>query len=106
MNLLQIVPARDWAVLAIGVAGLVLSYLESRDRLPKWARRWLNRIGREEIEKAIEYASRLQGISPEERRREAADYLVRLSEKKFGFPVPSSVANLLVEFAYQQWKRR
>jgi hypothetical protein len=100
------VPARDWLAVAIGLAGFALSYLGSRDRLPKWARKWLARIGRDRIEDAIEYAARLGVMSPEERRAEAVGYLVRLSERELGFPIPGSVANLLVEFVYQQWKRK
>jgi hypothetical protein len=105
MSVLQSVPLRDWAALGIGLLGIALSYVQSRDRLPSWARRWLGRIGREKIEKAVEYAARLSGLSSEERRREAVAYLMRLSEKELGFPVPESIANLLVEFVYQQWKR-
>lgn len=106
MTLLNNVPAYDWVALAIGVVGVVLSYTQSRDRLPKWARRWLAKIGSEEIVAAIEYAARLHGLTPEERRQEAVAYLMRLAEREFGFPIPSSIANLLVEFVYQQWKRR
>ncbi len=96
----------DWLACAIGVAGFVLSYLQSRERLPKWARRWLSRIGRERVGDAIDYAARLGEMSPGERRVEAVGYLVRLSEREFGFAVPQSVANLLVEFVYQSWKRK
>ena len=106
MIMLETIPLRDFLGLAIGLVGVLLAYAQSRDRLPKWARRWLARIGRGDIEKAIEYAARLEKLSPEDRRREAAAYLIRLSEKKLGFPIPESIANLLVEFVYQQWKRK
>lgn len=106
MNPLDNISFGDWTAVVIGVIGLVASYINSKDRLPKWARRWLSRIGSENIVKAIEYASKLSELSPEERRKEAAAYLVRLSEKEFGFSVPASIANLLVEFVYQQWKRK
>jgi len=106
MNTLSAVPFWDWTVLLIGIAGFVLSYIESKDRLPKWAREWLSKIGRENVEQAIENAARLKGLSSAERRQEATAYLIRLSEKKLGFSMPESIANLLVEFVYQQWKRR
>jgi len=96
----------DWLVVAIGLIGLVAGYLNSRYRLPKWARTWLERLGRENIEKAVEYASKFSELSPDERRKEAVSYLMRLSEKELGFRIPSSIANLLVEFVYQQWKRK
>lgn len=106
MITLETVPLRDWAALSIGILGAVLGYVQSRDRLPKWARRWFGRIGRQNVESAIAYAAALAGLTAEERRREAAAYLVRLTEKELGFPVPQSIANLLIEFVYQQWKRR
>lgn len=106
MNMLMSVPLGDWAALAIGIIGLVASYLAGRDRLPKWARKWLSRIGRDRIEDAIEYAAKLQGLTSQQRRQEAAGYIVRLCEKQLGLVIPESIANLLVEYVYQHWKRR
>lgn len=100
------VSVSDWAGLAVGLTGALLGYAQSRDRLPSWARRWMNRLGKDEIERAIDYAARMSGLSPAERRSEAVAYLVRLSQKELGFPVPESIANLLVEFVFQQWKRK
>ena len=103
---LENVSIKDWLVLAIGFIGLFAAQLESRNRLPGWARRWFARIGNDRIEQAIEYAAKIEGLSPEARRKEAVDYLVRLSERELGFHIPTSVANLLIEYVYQQWKRR
>lgn len=100
------VPARDLIALAIGIIGAAIAYAQSSNRLPKWARTWLSRIGYERIENAIDYASRLSGMTSDQRRAEAVAYLVRLTEKELGFAVPTSIANLLVEFVYQRWKRR
>ena len=106
MNLIMSVPLGDWAAIAIGIFGLVMSYLSQRGRLPKWARQWMSRIGQDKIESAIEYAAKLQGLTSEQRRREATAYIIRLCEKELGLVLPESIANLLVEFVYQQWKRR
>ncbi|MBI2843694.1 MAG: hypothetical protein HYX78_09870 [Armatimonadetes bacterium] len=106
MVIFEAVPPVDWAAFFIGLAGLIFGYIQSRSRLPKWVRRWMDRLGQDKVEQAVEYAARLSELSPEERRREAAAYLIRLSEKELGFPIPESIANLLVEFVYQQWKRR
>ena len=105
MNLLDTVPLRDWAALVIGLAGLVVGYLQSQNRLPKWARQWLSKIGTENVEEAIAYAAMIANLTPDQRRQEAVAYLIRLSEKELGFPIPESIANLLVEFVYQQVKR-
>jgi hypothetical protein len=106
MSMLKMASTQDWAALAIGLIGAVLGLVRSQDRLPKWARRWLARIGRDRVESAIEYAAKMSGLSSDERRREAAAYLMRLSEKEIGFAIPESIANLLVEYIYQQWKRK
>jgi hypothetical protein len=106
MNLLMSASLGDWVALAVGILGLALSYLSRRDRLPKWVRGWLSRIGQDKIEDAIEYAAKLQGLTSEQRRQEAVAYIIRLTEKELGLVIPESIANLLVEYVYQQWKRR
>ena len=53
----------------------------------------------------IERAAAIAELSPEARRREAVICLQKLTIKDLGFPVPASIANLLVEHIYQQWKR-
>ena len=106
MFVMDSVPIKDWLFLAVGLIGLIIAHLESRDRLPSWARNWLSRIGRDKVERAIDYAAGLQGLSDEDRRKEAVGYLVRLSERQLGLRVPESVANLLVEYVYQYVKRR
>jgi len=102
---LDSIPAHDWISLAVGVTGALTAYLSQKDRLPPWGRKWLSRIGSERITDAIERAGAIAELSPDERRKQAVIYLQKLCIKELGFPVPSSIANLLVEHVYQQWKR-
>jgi len=102
---LDTIPVRDWVSLAVGALGAVAAYLGRKDRLPAWARKWLSRIGSERITDAIERAGAIAELSPDERRKQAVVYLQKLCIKELGFPVPASIANLLVEHVYQQWKR-
>lgn len=102
---LDTVPIHDWVTLAVGAAGAATAFLSQKDRLPSWARKWLNRIGTDRITDAIERAGAIAELSPDERRKEAVDYLQKLCAQELGFQVPSSIANLLVEHVYQQWKR-
>jgi hypothetical protein len=95
----------DYIALAVGILGFLTAWLSRKDRLPAWARRWLKRIGPERIADAIERAGVIVELSPDERRKQAVVYLQRLTTKELGFPVPASIANLLVEQVYQQWKR-
>lgn len=99
------VPLEDWISLAVGMVGFCSALLARRDRLPGWARAWLKRIGRARITDAIERAGAIAELAPEERRMQAVTYLQQLSIKELGFPVPRSIANLLVEHVYQHWKR-
>lgn len=104
MNL-DTVPLHDWVSLGVGIAGAVTAYLSRTDRLPAWARKWIKRIGKERIADAVERAASIIELSPDQRRRQAVIYLQKTAIKELGFPVPVSIANLLVEHAYQQWKR-
>jgi hypothetical protein len=99
------VPLNDWISLAVGAIGFGTALLARKDRLPAWARKWLKRIGPERITDVIERAAAIAELSPEARRREAVICLQKLTIKDLGFPVPASIANLLVEQVYQQWKR-
>lgn len=95
----------DWVSLAIGLIGLVSAYASSRDRLPSWARKWLNRISSDRVLDSIERAAAIVELTPEQRRKQAVVYLQKLTIQELGFPVPASIANLLVEYVYQQWKK-
>jgi len=101
---LDTVSTQDWVTLAVGAIGAATAYLGSRDRLPSWARKWLNRIGTVRITDAIERAAAIAELSADERRKQAVVYLQKLCLKELGFPIPASIANLLVEHVYQQWK--
>lgn len=102
---LDTIPTSDWISLAIGILGFVTACLARKDRLPAWARRWLSRIGPERITDAIERAAAIAELSAEARRRQAVIYLQKLTIKELGFPIPASIANLLIEHIYQQWKQ-
>lgn len=103
--LFDTVPFGDWVSLAIGALGFVTALLSRKDRLPSWARKWLKRIGAERIVDAIERAAAICELTPDQRRKQAVIYLQKLCIRELGFPVPASIANLLVEHIYQQWKR-
>ena len=98
------VSIQDWIAIATGLGGLIAAWLQSKNRLPSWARKWMNDLGEASVLEAIEAAKRFD--TPAKRRSEAVEYLQRLSMKKLGFRIPTSVANLLIEYVYQQWKRR
>lgn len=104
-NAITSVPLSDWVSLAVGLMGCLAALLARRDRLPIWARKWLKRIGSGRILDAIERAASIAELSPDARRRQAVIYLQKLCIKELGFPIPASIANLLVEHVYQQWKR-
>jgi hypothetical protein len=95
----------DWLSLAVGVMGFATALLARKDRLPGWARKWLRRIGSARITDAIERAAAIAELSPDARRAQAVTYLQQLTVRELGFPIPQSIANLLVEHVYQQWKR-
>jgi hypothetical protein len=95
----------DWISLVVGIGGVVSAYLASRDRLPIWARRWLKKIGNQKVIEAIERAAAFAELDSDEKRKQAVIYLQKTTITELGFPVPASIANLLVEHIYQQWKK-
>ncbi|MCE5197346.1 MAG: hypothetical protein ABFD54_04970 [Armatimonadota bacterium] len=104
MNL-DSVSTQDWVTLAVGIIGFLTACVSRTDRLPVWARKWLKRIGVSRITDAIERAAAIMELTPDQRRKQAVIYLQKLCIKELGFPIPASIANLLVEHVYQQWKR-
>ena len=95
----------DFILMAIAIAMFLIACACAKDMLPAQTRKWLYRIGPECITDAIERAGAIAELSPDERRKQAVIYLQELCIKNFGFPCPTSIANLLVEQVYQQWKR-
>lgn len=104
MNLSD-VAIHDWISLIVGVIGFITACLSRQSQLPAWARKWLNKIGQKRIVDAIERAQAICELTPDQRRKQAVIYLQKLCIKELGFPIPASIANLLVEHVYQAWKR-
>lgn len=99
------VSLNDWVSLSVALIGFLTAWASRSNRLPARARKWLKRIGRKKIADAIERAGAIAELTPDQRRQQAVIYLQKLCLKEFGFPVPSSIANLLIEFIYQGLKR-
>lgn len=100
------VPISDWISLSIGLIGLISGYLGQKNKLPVWVRAWLKRIGEQNIADAVERAAVFTEMTSEEKRKQAVTILKEITLKKLGFPVPESIANLLIENSYQLIKRR
>lgn len=105
MNLSNVSP-QDWVALALGIIGMSSAYLKSKSQLPSWARSWLTKIGPDTITKAIEIAAIAKTQTPQERQASAVAYLQRVVKADLGLSVPTSIANLLVEFVYQTYKAK
>ncbi|MFQ3549974.1 MAG: hypothetical protein SNJ70_09525 [Armatimonadota bacterium] len=99
------VPINDWITLIFGLAGFLSACYAQKSRLPAWVRVWLKRIGDKKVLDAVQRAASITELSSEEKRRYAVLCLQKVSMKQLGFPIPSSIANLLVEHIYQKWKR-
>lgn len=102
---MQSVSLSEWVSLAVGLIGLVSAYLQSKNKLPKEAVTWLNKLGSPAVVNAIEYAEGYSDKSSDEKRAIASSWLADTS-KRLGVSVPTSIANLLVEHVYQTWKKK
>ena len=95
----------DLLSLGIGVFGLLLAWAQSYNRLPKGVRDWLGKIGSDTIMAIIVKAESVATMSTEDRRKWAVEELKAVVLEKCGLKLPTSVANLLMEFVYQAWKK-
>ena len=99
------ITTQDWVSLSVGIAGALVAYFSQKDRLPSWMKKWLSRVGIDNIYSAVESVAAIAELTPAQRREQAVIYVQKLCVKELGFSVPTSIANLLVEYIYQQWKK-
>lgn len=97
---------KDWLTLAIGVIGLITAWVSQSNRLPKEARNYIARIGGERINQIISATAEMVTASPAQRQMRAVELLQDTAERRLGIRLPTSIANLIVEWAYQQYRRR
>lgn len=95
----------DWISLAVAAICAGLAWLAKQQSLPIGARRWLGRIGQKQILEFVQQAEAFAEMTPDEKRAWVVAKLQGFTIDKLGFPVPTSIANLLVEFVYLAWKR-
>jgi len=100
------IPIDDIITVTVPVLSAIMAWLAQRDRLPANVRRWLARIGIKRIESIIRACAELVTASPEQRRMRAILLIQDEAERRFGITIPDSVANLLLEYVYQRWKKR
>jgi len=104
MEMLKAVPLQDWAAFGVGIICAIIALAQRSGRLPASARKWLKALGEHRIEAAVVYVAGLVGLTPDERRAEAAAWIIRICDRELGVAMPESIANLLVEYVYQKWK--
>ncbi len=104
----------DLAMLASAILSAAWAFLVAHvfDRLPKAARQWL---ARKEIDPAaiqkqalalIAGAEALKEMTADQRRAYVAEKLQQWTWKHAGVRVPTSIANLIIEVAYQAYRKR
>ena len=105
VNVMQ-VSMSDWIALTVGVIGLISAWLARSNRLPANVRRWINDLDQEVILQEIgTCAVTMAQATAEERRDYMVNWITDLAKIKLGLTVPKSIANLIVEYCYQLWKR-
>lgn len=93
-------------IISLAIIGLSLlaNFLQSKSvKLPTAAQPVVKKLGKTTILEAIEIASKFD--TQEERRMQAANYLKRVADKRFGFALSDSIANMVVEYGVQIYKR-
>lgn len=99
------VPSSDWLVLIAGlitaIYGVISKVAASSTRLPANVRRWIQKLGDANILDIVLKAENLAHMDGAGRRSWAIDELQKLAVDKAGFRLPTSIASLIVEYAYQ-----
>ena len=72
-------------------------------KLPKSWRAWADRVADEDIVKLIVQANELKELTPVQRRAWVVEELKEQSRKKWGDSPRTSIANGIVELAYEKW---
>lgn len=99
------VPINDWIIVIAGALGwLVWGLQKIAPNLPSNVQKIIKKLSQQEIIEIIIWVNE-NCDTPEHRRETAVQLLQELAEKKLGFKLPTSIANLIVEWAVQQYKR-
>lgn len=100
------VPIQDIISLVVGLGGLLVGWLQRRNKLPKWAAKWLDKIELARVLRVIDDVSSYHDLSEKGKREKAVATLKQITERELGGGIiPDSVANLLVEYGFQLWKK-
>jgi len=94
----------DIAMTLITLLSLTFAWLGKKKRLPKWLDNWLSHVGLARIYDALEEANKFLQMSPTQRRNEAVKILKAECKSQLNFELPTSIANLLIEYGYQLWR--
>jgi hypothetical protein len=96
----------DWISLIVGVLGFVSAWAMRSNRLPSGARKWLSKLGGQEaVFDILASANSFAERTPAQRRSWAVSELQDLAYKSTGLKLPTSIANLIVEFVYQEYRK-
>ena len=95
----------DYIMLAITLLSIIAGYLRGLSRLHPEARKWLKVIGEPFLKDLARKAAALNSLTPAQRRECAVSALNEAVRKSSGVELPASVANYLIEHAYQFVKK-
>ncbi len=100
------IPILDVLPYALAAIGMACALLSRWGKLPPNVRRWLKAIGEGQVLAKIQTAAiDISQSSNEQKRAWVVAEVKALALKETGLPMPDSVANLIVENAYQAYKR-
>lgn len=96
----------DWSMLVVTAISVISGYLSRMHRLSPEARKWISEVGEPVIRDIASEAAQLSELSGDQRREYAVARLQQAAEEASGGRIPASIANYLVEHAYQWIRRR
>ncbi len=100
------IPVQDLIAFAIAIIGVISAILQRKWALPAPAKLWLKRLSLSEVICLLEWAQTMGDLSTAEKRQAVVAKLQELAVQTAGVRLPTSIANLLVEYAYARWQRK
>jgi uncharacterized membrane protein YcfT len=98
------IPLQDLITIASIAISIILGLMHKFSaKLPPKVAEILNGIGQDEIERYLTEAVRLYS-DPTARREWVVKQIQTIARTELHIEVPTSVANLLVEYVFQRWK--
>ena len=91
---------QDWVFIGTTIIAGLKWYFQ-RNKLPKSIQAILDKIGKDEIAKIVGDVAKFTQLNDVEKHTMAVQQLQELAKRKLGLDVPTSIANIIVDYVWR-----